>query len=72
MKIFSAMLLDSYRELNSKRLFWVILTLSILFVAVYGSIGFNEQGMSMFFGLWDIESDLLTTGSEMSKLLYRG
>ena len=49
MKIFSAMLLDSYRELNSKRLFWVILTLSILFVVVYGSIGFNEQGMSMFF-----------------------
>ena len=72
MRVFSAMLLDSYRELNSKRLFWVILTLSILFVVVYGSIGFNEQGMSMFFGLWDVESDLLTTGSEMSELLYRG
>lgn len=72
MRSFNAMLLDSYRELNSKRLFWIILGLSFIFVLFYGSIGFNEKGMTMFFGLWERETEFLVEGSPMSSLLYRG
>ena len=71
MRLFSAMLLDSYRELNSKKLFWVILVMSGMVVLVYASIGFDETGMSMFFGLWQVENELLTKGSFMSIVLYR-
>lgn len=71
MRLFRAMLLDSYRELNSKKLFWVILMMSGMVVLVYASIGFDETGMSMFFGLWQIENELLTKDSFMSIVLYR-
>ncbi len=71
MRLFRAMLLDSYRELNSKKLFWMILVMSAMVVLVYASIGFDETGMSMFFGLWQIENALLTKGSFMSIVLYR-
>ena len=71
MRVFSAMLLDSYRELNSKKMFWIILLLSGLFVLVYGSIGFGDKGMSLFFGLWNIDNPYLTADSPLSKVLYR-
>jgi ABC-type transport system involved in multi-copper enzyme maturation permease subunit len=72
MKIFAALLLDAYRELNSKRLFWVILILSAMFVLVYASMGFDESGVFLFFGLWHIDNELLVHGSPMSAMLYRG
>lgn len=71
MRAFRALLLDSYRELNSRKMFWIILMLSGLFVLVYGSIGFTESGVSMFFGLWEIESPYLTADSPLSRTLYR-
>lgn len=71
MRVFWAMLLDSYRELNSKKMFWIILALSGLFVLLYASIGFGDRGMSMFFGLWNIENQFLTKDSPLSSVLYR-
>jgi ABC-type transport system involved in multi-copper enzyme maturation permease subunit len=72
MRVFAALLLDAYRELNSRRLFWVVLALSGLFVLAYASIGFDARGMFIGFGLKHFESDLLTEGSPMARLLYRG
>lgn len=71
MRLFGAMLIDSYRELNSKKLFWVILVMSATVVLMYGSIGFDETGMSMFFGLTHVENALLTDGSFLASLMYR-
>lgn len=72
MSVFAAMLLDSYRELNSRKLFWVILALSALFVILYGSIGFDETGMYLFFGLTHIDSEFVNADSPLSDVLYRG
>jgi ABC-type transport system involved in multi-copper enzyme maturation permease subunit len=69
--VFRAMLIDSYRELNNKKMFWIILVLSGLFVLMYASIGFGESGMSIFFGLWNIENEFLTSDSPLSRTLYR-
>lgn len=66
-----AMLLDAYRELNSKKLFWVTLFISGIVVVVYASIGFNQNGMSMFYGLWNIESEFINEGSPIARMLYR-
>lgn len=67
-----AILLDAYRELNNRKLFWVVLILTGLFVLVYASIGFDEKGMFILFGSRRIDNELLTAGSPMSRLLYRG
>ncbi|MHC4428483.1 MAG: hypothetical protein ACYS0D_07740 [Planctomycetota bacterium] len=71
MRIFLALLIDAYHELNSKKLFWIVLVISGLVVLVYGSFGFHETGMSMFYGLRTIESEFLTKGSLISEILYR-
>jgi hypothetical protein len=47
-----ALLLDAYRELNSKKLFWITLMLSGLVVAAFAGIGVGDHGMSVFF--WEI------------------
>ncbi len=71
MNVFKAMLLDAYRELNSKKLFWVTLALSLIVVLVYGGMGFNDRGVFMFYGLWTIESEWLKAGTGIDVVLYR-
>ena len=48
-----ALLLDAYRELNHRRLFWIALALSGLAVLAVSLVGINEQGISILH--WNIE-----------------
>jgi ABC-type transport system involved in multi-copper enzyme maturation permease subunit len=41
-----ALLMDSYRELNAKRLFWVVLGLTGLVVLLFASFGLNGQSLT--------------------------
>ncbi|MEZ6244320.1 MAG: hypothetical protein R3B57_14910 [Phycisphaerales bacterium] len=41
-----AMLVDAYRELNAKKLFWITMLLSGLVVAVFALVGIDKQGMT--------------------------
>ncbi len=43
-----AMLVDAYRELNSKKLFWITMFLSGIVVGAFGAVGFDETGVSIF------------------------
>ena len=70
--VFRALLLDAYRQLSAAKLFWLTLGLSAIVVLVFGSIGFNDEGMSLFFGLTQIESDLVNAGSPWARGLYIG
>ncbi len=72
MTVFLAMLLDAYRELNSRKLFWVTLGLSAMVVISYGSIGFNEQGMSVLFGLKQVDSEFVNSTTPWARALYVG
>ncbi len=72
MTVFLAMLLDAYRELNSRKLFWVTLGLSAMVVVSYGSIGFNEQGMSVLFGLRQVDSEFVNSTTPWARALYIG
>ncbi len=49
-----AMLVDAYRELNSKRLFWITMVLSALVVAVFGMFGINERGLTFLHWEWPL------------------
>jgi ABC-type transport system involved in multi-copper enzyme maturation permease subunit len=44
-----ALLLDAYRDLNSRRMFWIVLILSTLVAASFGGIGLTPTGFEI---LW--------------------
>jgi ABC-type transport system involved in multi-copper enzyme maturation permease subunit len=44
----TAIFVDAYRELNAKRLFWIVLIISILIAASFGAVGINQQGIVVF------------------------
>lgn len=67
-----ALLHDSLRLLLARKLFWITLALTALFILAYGSIGFNERGLSIFFGAFTFESDMFVAGSPMSEVLILG
>ena len=70
--VFRALLLDAYRQLSAAKLFWLTLGLSAIVVLVFGSIGLNDEGMSLFFGLTQIESEIVNAGSPWARGLYIG
>ncbi len=42
-----AIFLESYRELNARKLFWVVLAISGLVVVALGSVGISETGITL-------------------------
>lgn len=48
----AAIFLDAYRELNARRLFWIVLVLSGLVVLVFAAVGINERGLTFLW--WDL------------------
>ena len=67
-----AILVDSYRALKAQRLFKTVLGLSFVVILGFASFGFNEQGMTFFFGLLDVESEYIYEGSKWARTLYLG
>lgn len=47
----AALIVDAYREVNSKKLFWITMILSLLVVGVFAFVGINERGVKVF--VWD-------------------
>jgi len=72
MRAVLAILVDAYRELSSRKIFWLTLLLSLLLVVGYASIGFTETGVSILFGLYEIESELINADGPLAPVLYKG
>lgn len=54
-----ALLLDAYRELNAKKLFWITLILSGLVVGAFAAFGINKVGITFLH--WEINTNGLVT-----------
>lgn len=54
-----ALVIDAYRELNAKKLFWITLALSGLIVLAFAAVGINEQGLTIFH--WEVPFGINTT-----------
>jgi ABC-type transport system involved in multi-copper enzyme maturation permease subunit len=65
-----ALLLDSWRLLRSRKLFWITLAINVLVVLLYGSIGFTENGVSILFGLTSFEAPRFRLGLPLARELY--
>ena len=70
MRQITVILWDSYKLLLARKLFWISLGLSLIVAMLYASIGFNNQEISILFGLYEI--DLNSTASNFidSKSIY--
>ena len=69
MSTVAAIAIDSYRELNSKRLFWVSLAISALVVLAFAAIGINEKGITILW--WEFES-FINSNLVKPEVFYKG
>lgn len=70
MKPYLTILLDSFRMLKARTIFWVTLAISLFVALVYLSIGFDETGTSLFFGLSHFDGEMFRKGNPQSETLY--
>jgi len=61
---------DSYRLLAAKKLFWVVLYISIFIAGIYASIGFTPTGVSIIFGAYHIENSFIVADSILAEYFY--
>lgn len=69
-----ALFVDAYRELNSKKLFWITMLLSGLVVAIFGAIGLRPNGIGI---LWftipsDVVNSELVDAATFYKSIFTG
>lgn len=68
-----ALLVDAYRELCAKKLFWITMILSVLVVLIFAMVGINTEGMT--FLTWQLPADFngvtITSETMSPGLLYR-
>ncbi|MBL9118974.1 MAG: hypothetical protein JNL80_03555 [Phycisphaerae bacterium] len=62
-----ALLVDSWRLLTSRKLFWLTLAINLFVVALYGSIALTDTGVSLLYGLIPIENERFRAGSIMAR-----
>ena len=48
MNAFVAIMLEAYRELNSKKLFWITMIISALVVLIFLAVDLGENGLTLF------------------------
>ncbi len=64
-----AIFLDAYRELHSRRLFWVTLVLSALVVLIFALVGIDENGLSI--AGWHFDAAMFNTNMISEETFYK-
>lgn len=64
-----ALLIDAYRQVNAKKMFWITLALSGLVVAVIGMLGITPKGLQIV--VWEVEAFGLTSDTFPPDLFYK-
>jgi len=65
-----AMFHDAYRELNAKKMFWIVLILSGLVVMVFGAVGVNDGKLTL---LWfETAIPVMFEKGDLYKMMFSG
>ncbi len=64
-----AIFLDAYRSLNAKKMFWIVLAISLLVVASFLLVGINERGVKV--AIWQFNSPVMNTNFVPPALFYK-
>ncbi len=67
-----AILRESWLTLQAEKLFKLVLGLNLLVIVAYASIGFDDTGVSLFFGLSHVDSEYVHAGTPLARTLYLG
>ncbi|MDP6987530.1 MAG: ABC transporter permease subunit [Phycisphaerales bacterium] len=67
-----AILRESWLTLRAEKLFKLVLGLNLLVIIAYMSIGFDDTGVSLFFGLTHIDSEYIRVGTPLAATMYLG
>ena len=59
---------DAYRELNAKKMFWIVLILSGLVVVIFAAVG-TDKGNLTFFG-WNVPIPIGVERAELYRLIF--
>lgn len=54
---FWALIVDGLRDSLDRKIFWVLVAITLIIVAAMVSVGFESDRVSFMFGIWDVESD---------------
>lgn len=60
-----ALIVDSFRESLDRKIFWVMLLISLAVASAMFCITFEPNRINILFGTWAIESDLFTYGNTL-------
>lgn len=72
MRVFLTLLVDSLRLLRARVLFWITLGISAVAALIYLSIGFTPNGVSILFGMTEIQNEVVRAGSPLAETFYLG
>lgn len=64
-----ALLVDAYRELNAKKLFWITMALSGVLVVAFASLGIGERGITFF--SWTLDFIPITSAQLKPDVFYK-
>ncbi|HEY1921649.1 MAG TPA: hypothetical protein VGG44_02700 [Tepidisphaeraceae bacterium] len=64
-----ALLIDAYRDLNSRRMFWIVLILSALVAGSFAAIGLTPRGFEIF--TWKISSNFFNSEVVTPSYFYK-
>lgn len=67
-----AILRESWLTLRAEKLFKLVLGLNLIVIVAYLSVGFDDTGVSIFFGLTHVESEYIRAGTQFARTLYLG
>jgi len=59
-----AVFIEAYRNLNSKKLFWISLVISVLVVGTFAAVGINEDGIKIVF--WQLDDPFALNSNVIS------
>ncbi len=59
-----ALILDSFRDAVDRKVFWIMLLIGVVIAATMACVGFNDQGVDIFFGAWTFETAEWSLSSE--------
>ncbi len=61
---FWALIVDSFRESLDRKIFWVLVVISVLVAATMFCVGFEPTHVNLMFGMWELDTDLYNPNVE--------
>ncbi len=69
---FWALITDSFRESRDRKIFWVMLFISVATAAAMACVKFEPAGINILFGLWTIDTNMFGAASDFRTDLIAG